>query len=265
MSASELLSKPPRKSSAGVGPQSWPFAQKASTPESSPRQPRGISLIIKDLDIPRDRNSNRAALKRTCEIEQAIAFEADFARFPEKDMRRTSISINRYKVDQTVELRNAKMRNRDFETDDLRDKSDSDYTQYKAINEMFDSSPPLNRYRPGMDHIAEICIPRHLSSFEIDLSILSGILRPDQRMVNAISGNLVAAASNPMAFNLYIFRDLTKIHGRRRLSSICGKSIPGTAQVRRPKIPNHRRSICMFYFGFVSSLGGFRWSSRAFW
>ena len=90
------------------------------------------------------------------EIEQSVSMLPDFPRYTETDARRASILLRRYEVDSDDESRNTEKRNRDFVTDDLRRSRDIDYDRYKMMSGLFDSFPPVNRNRGGVNFIGEI-------------------------------------------------------------------------------------------------------------
>ena len=76
--------------------------------------------------------------------------------------------------------------------------------------ELFDSPPPINRNRGRWKFVGEISTPQQLAAYKIDLSSISGILRPGQNMVNAVSEQISIAQSNALAYRPYIFLDLAR-------------------------------------------------------
>ena len=162
------------------------------------------------LAIPFDTEERRTVFNLCLEIEQSIALRPDFAKFSDLDVRHSAILLQRYKIDSLEELRHTRKRNRDFITDDIRKNPIIDYSHCKMLLELFDSFPPINRNRGGGQPIEEISIPQQLAQYKIDFSAISGILRPDQNMVNAISEQISIAQSNALAYRPYIFLDLTR-------------------------------------------------------
>ena len=127
-----------------------------------------IELKSIPLLMPSTAEAHRPVDSLRLEIEQAITMRPDFVQFDKTDIPHKSILLARYKVDSMEELRNAKNRNRDFATDDLRRNLDIDYAHYKMLLGLFDPFPPLLRNRCYAGFIEEIPIPRNLSSYKID-------------------------------------------------------------------------------------------------
>ena len=65
----------------------------------------------------------------------------------------------------------------------------------RLVFELFDIFPPITRGSGKQHEFEEVCIPTALRRYTPDLSQLTGVIKPDQLMVNEISKQMTAAAN----------------------------------------------------------------------
>ena len=84
----------------------------------------------------------------------------------------------------------------------------------RLVFELFDIFPPITRGSGKQHEFEEVCIPTALRRYNPDLSQLTGIIKPDQLMVNEISKQMTAAANTVPPYVPFVTVDLSGIPWR---------------------------------------------------
>ena len=84
----------------------------------------------------------------------------------------------------------------------------------RLVFELFDIFPPITRGSGKQHEFEEVCIPTALRRYTPDLSQLTGVIKPDQLMVNEISKQMTAAANTVPPYVPFVTVDLSGIPWR---------------------------------------------------
>ena len=148
--------------------------------------------------------AERQSINRMCfAIAEGVKERAEFTRFCPDTVATTATILVRFGIETFEELRSTRADQRSHFLADA--KKSYRFKSMKMIHELFATFPPLKKGRniTAMD-FNEIQITQRLKSLKLDLSSISGTLRPVQEMVNAISEEIARGEANPQSFHPYV-------------------------------------------------------------
>ena len=149
--------------------------------DRAPSPLRPVGPVLKPEDIPA-----RDAL--VLALNELIASHARFSDRTQRDVLSASSDFVRYGLKSLDSVKRSTKEARKFFIDDLRKVERKAFPELSFIIELFDHLPVNIQNECSDDKVryTEVDIPRALQGMRPALSELSGLLRPDQRMVNWI-------------------------------------------------------------------------------
>ena len=144
------------------------------------------------------------------ELAQATQGRDEFSRFEDIDFETAAGYFAKFGFFSLDEIKKAKQKARDFFIEDLRAERLT-INDIRLVLEIFELCPPAVKNRNTKNpEFEEICLPVRRKSLAVNLEQLSGWLRPDQLMVNAISAELAKALATSPAYTPFVVLDVSK-------------------------------------------------------
>ena len=140
------------------------------------------------------------------EISDAVRDRTEFTKFDIHSIANTARILVRFGLDTFAEMRSTRSDQRAHFIADA--KKSYGFKSLKLTHELFAPSPPLNRGgNIAAIEFNEVHLPKRLENFTVNLSSISGLLRPSQEMVNLVSEQIARGEANPQPFVPYVTAD----------------------------------------------------------